>query len=84
MSVEEHFQQALESVKAVADPSPQVLLKLYGLYKQSTAGDVQGKRPGMLDMRGRAKYDAWSAQEGTSQEDAMIAYVEYVEELLGG
>jgi carboxylesterase len=31
---------------------------MYALYKQATAGDVTGARPGMLDVRGRAKYEA--------------------------
>ncbi len=35
-------------------------LALYSLYKQATEGDVSSKRPGMLDMLGRAKWDAWS------------------------
>jgi acyl-CoA-binding protein len=56
---------------------------MYGLYKQSTAGDVAGKRPGMFDMAGRAKYDAWEKRRGTSKEDAMRAYVELVAKLAG-
>jgi len=59
-----------------------VLLELYGLFKQSTAGDVSGKRPGMLDFKGRAKYDAWATRKGMSKDQAMDAYVETVERLL--
>ena len=40
------------------------LLKIYSLYKQASAGDVEGKRPGFTDMVGRAKFDAWAAPEG--------------------
>ena len=67
MSLDEQFQDALEQVKAVASPTPQVLLNLYGLFKQATTGDVTGDRPGMLDMRGRAKYDAWASRKGLSR-----------------
>jgi len=35
-------------------PGPGVLLELYALYKQGSFGEVQGDRPGLLDMKGRA------------------------------
>jgi len=79
---QKEFDQALEQVKTLPDQPPDVLLRLYGLFKQATVGDVSGKRPGMLDMRGRAKYDAWAAKKGTSREDAMQEYVDFVGELL--
>jgi len=82
MSLEEQFQDALVQVKSIAAPTPQILLNLYGLFKQSTTGDVSGSRPGMLDMKGRAKYDAWASRQGMSQDEAKEEYVEYVAELL--
>ena len=65
-------------------PDNDTLLTLYSLYKQGTIGDVQGKRPGLLDFVGRAKYDAWAARQGTSTEVAMQAYVDLVEQLKKG
>ncbi len=62
-------------------PGNEDLLKLYALYKQSTVGDVDGKRPGMMDFVKRAKYDAWAELEGTSQDEAKQAYVDKVEAL---
>src|SRR5712692_9784950 len=58
-----------------------VKLKMYGLFKQSSAGDVTGSRPGFTDIVGRAKYDAWAAVKGTSTEDAMQQYIDLVESL---
>jgi len=82
MATEEEFQAAKARVeKLSARPRNEQLLGLYGLYKQATQGDVSGKRPGMLDLRGRAKYDAWAAREGMSREDARSAYVRLVDEL---
>lgn len=79
MSLEQDFAAAQERVKALSRrPSNEQLLALYGLYKQATAGDVSGKRPGMLDMVGRAKYDAWAKQSGADKAGAMKAYVELV------
>ncbi|XP_009702121.1 PREDICTED: acyl-CoA-binding protein-like [Cariama cristata] len=40
-------------------------------------------RPGMLDFKGKAKWDAWNALKGMSKEDAMKAYIAKVEELKG-
>ena len=38
------------------------------------------ERPGMLDMKGKAKWDAWKAKEGMSQDDAKAAYIAKVQE----
>jgi acyl-CoA-binding protein len=73
------FTQAQRDVtQLAADPGNDAKLALYGLYKQATAGDVSGKKPGMLDMVGRAKYDAWSKVKGLSQDDAKQRYIDYV------
>ena len=55
-------------------------LDFYALFKQGTVGDVNTERPGMLDMKGKAKWDAWKAKEGMSQDDAKAAYVAKVQE----
>ena len=51
------------------------MLALYGLYKQATTGDVTGSRPGVFDVKGRAKWDAWAAKKGTPTEQAIDEYV---------
>jgi acyl-CoA-binding protein len=82
MSLELDFAAAQERVKKLSRrPSNDALLALYGLYKQATEGDATGKRPGMLDMVGRAKYDAWASRRGTDRAGAMQAYVDLVDEL---
>lgn len=62
-------------------PDNDTLLKLYALYKQATAGDASGSRPGFTDFVGRAKYDAWAALKGSAKEQAMRDYVALVESL---
>jgi len=62
-------------------PDNETLLGLYSLFKQASAGDVAGERPGALDMVGRAKYDAWAKRKGTGRDDAMRQYVALVEDL---
>ncbi len=48
----------------------------------ATTGDVTGSRPGMMDFKGRAKWDAWSKKKGTSKDAAMEAYVALVDRLV--
>ena len=82
MSLEDDFQAARESVNGFSKrPTDGELLQLYGLFKQATTGDARGKRPGMLDFRGRAKFDAWASHQGESSEQCMQAYVELVRQL---
>ncbi|HLT13407.1 MAG TPA: acyl-CoA-binding protein [Marinobacter sp.] len=62
-------------------PSNELKLEFYGLYKQATEGDVSGKRPGMMDFVGRAKYDAWEKLKGMSSDEAMQKYIDKLESL---
>ncbi|WP_341581077.1 acyl-CoA-binding protein [Marinobacter metalliresistant] len=62
-------------------PSNEMKLEFYALYKQATAGDASGKRPGMMDFVGRAKFDAWEKLKGMSGDDAMQKYIDKLESL---
>ncbi|MEC7521057.1 MAG: acyl-CoA-binding protein [Myxococcota bacterium] len=85
MADEKEFQAAVDRVQKLPKrPGNDALLELYGLFKQATSGDVSGKRPGMLDMKGRAKFDAWASRKGMSADDARAAYVKVVERLERG
>ena len=76
------FEQAVADSKQLPEkPDNMTLLKIYALFKQATAGDVDGKRPGFTDMVGRAKWDAWSLAKGKSSDEAMQEYVDLVESL---
>ena len=82
MALTEQFSSAQDRVKTLKKtPSTDELLQLYSLYKQATVGYVSGSRPGMLDMKGRAKYDAWTKVRGTQKDDAMQRYVALVDRL---
>ncbi|XP_028291374.1 acyl-CoA-binding protein [Gouania willdenowi] len=76
------FDAAASEVKQLkAKPVDEEMLRVYALFKQSSVGDVNTARPGMLDFTGKAKWDAWEKQKGKSKEDAMTEYVALVEEL---
>lgn len=80
----QRFEQAVKESRNLAErPDNMTLLKIYALYKQGSAGDVEGKRPGFTDMVGRAKWDAWNGLKGTSKDDAMQQYVDLIEDLKG-
>jgi acyl-CoA-binding protein len=81
MSAKSEFDKACKDVKKLSDLSNEQLLDLYGLYKQATEGDATGSRPGMLDLKGRAKFDAWSKLKGTAKEKAMEKYTALVKKL---
>ncbi|XP_058520182.1 acyl-CoA-binding protein-like [Ochotona princeps] len=67
------FEKAAEEVKNIkAKPTdPEMLFICH--YKQATVGDVNTERPGMLDLKSKAKWDAWNELKGTSKESAMKA-----------
>ena len=79
MALTDDFSAAQVRVKQLSrTPDSGELLELYALYKQATVGDATGSRPGMMDIKGRAKFDAWAARKGTSKDAAMEQYIALV------
>ena len=75
MDINQEFQEASKRVNNLPKkPGNDVLLRLYGLFKQGSEGDVVGDRPGGFDFKAIAKYNAWLALKGKSQEDAQKEY----------
>ena len=82
-SLQDRFTQAQQDVNRLPSrPDNDTMLKLYALYKQATKGDVAGDPPGGFDFVARAKFDAWSAMQGTPKEDAMQQYIDLVAAML--
>lgn len=78
------FARAATAAKSLPErPDNETLLRLYGLYKQGSAGDVSGDKPGFFDFVGVAKYEAWEKLRGTTPEQAREQYVSLVRELGG-
>lgn len=76
------FEQALADSKQLSEkPDNATLLKMYSLFKQGSQGDATGDRPGMMDFVARAKFDAWAALKGQTQDSAMQGYIDLVESL---
>ena len=78
------FETATVAAKSLPErPDNDTMLQLYALYKQGSAGDVTGKKPGLFDFVAAAKYEAWERFKGVSQDDAQKQYVDLVKSLGG-
>jgi acyl-CoA-binding protein len=75
------FEKACEKAKNLKNLNNNDMGDLYGLFKQATNGDCNIKKPGFLNMKECAKYDAWKKLEGLSQDDAKIKYTKKVKSL---
>lgn len=84
------FQRAVQALQQPADPKNKkdvgndIKLKLYAFYKQAETGTCVGSRPGMFDLVGRAKFDAWKELGNMSKDDAMEAYIKEVTKIFDG
>ena len=83
MSLDKQFEQAQADTKTLTKrPSDTQLLDLYAFFKQGTEGDNTTSNPGMFDIKGQFKWNAWKDKAGMSKEDAKQKYVDLVNGLL--
>ncbi|UCG01871.1 MAG: acyl-CoA-binding protein [Candidatus Heimdallarchaeota archaeon] len=80
-TIKAKFEDAVQRASNLPNQPPEILLEMYGLYKQALVGDVTGKRPGRVKIKARYKYDAWASRKGMSQEDAMKTYIKLIQKL---
>ncbi len=86
MNISEKFIKAQEDSKNLDErPDNEILLSLYALYKQATAGDAPAEGPSNpFDIVGKAKHEAWAKLIGISSENAQGQYIDLVEKLKEG
>ena len=82
--LQKRFDEIVAKIKALpadgsAQPSNELKLELYALFRQARDGDVHGDKPGLFDMVGKFKYDAWSRTKGVKKDEAMREYVRLAE-----
>ncbi|KAI4470407.1 acyl-coa-binding domain-containing protein 6 [Holotrichia oblita] len=53
----------------------EILISLYGYYKQATAGPCKVSKPSWYDVKGKTKWEAWNKLGDMPQMQAKIAYV---------
>jgi len=51
------------------------------IYVEATVGDNNTSKPGMLDLKGKAKWESWNNYKGKSQAAAQQEYVALVQQL---
>ena len=83
MELKEKFLQAAADSKSLSEkPSNDTLLNLYSLYKQASEGDVSSDPPSNpFDFVAKAKYEAWTALKGKTNEQAMTDYIALIDKL---
>ncbi|THV05447.1 ACBP-domain-containing protein [Dendrothele bispora CBS 962.96] len=77
--IDAQFDRAVEIVQGLPKTGPiqtDYEEKLTILYKQATVGNVTSPRPGIWDMLGRAKWDAWAKHKDLDPYEAKWLYVE--------
>ncbi|MFE3866332.1 acyl-CoA-binding protein [Streptomyces goshikiensis] len=77
-TVSRKFLDAAERAKGLEIKDNDIILNIYGLYKQATVGDNFTDMPGMFDLKGRAKWNAWMSKHGMTQEDARLRYIDAI------
>ncbi|CAN8025813.1 unnamed protein product, partial [Ixodes persulcatus] len=83
-SPSEKFNQAVKDLNNVPqEPSNDVKLQLYALFKQATVGKCNVAKPGTFDFVGKAKWEAWNKLRDMSQDDAQNEYAAIVTKLTG-
>ncbi len=83
LELEIEFDDYVQKVRSAPEQSNEILLELYGLYKQSTIGDCNIEQPSFIYMKERAKYNAWKSNEGIKSEVAMKRYIKLCKKILG-
>ncbi|KAJ7283500.1 hypothetical protein C8J57DRAFT_1292747 [Mycena rebaudengoi] len=80
VNIDAQFFRAVEIVQGLPKTGPiqtgyDEKLTMYSLYKQATVGNVTSPRPGIWDMLGRAKWDAWAKHKDLDSYEAKWLYV---------
>ncbi|KAI5967024.1 UTP4 [Candida pseudojiufengensis] len=87
---------SIETIKALSSrsnygslprPPAENRVKLYGLYKQATEGDVKGLMPRPVgfsseDEGAKKKWDAWKREEGLPKTEAKKRYISFLIETM--
>lgn len=80
-SLKKQFESTVDFAQSTGngiDMNNEQKLTLYALYKQATQGDISGKKPGRMNVVARTKYTAREAYSGMSADEAMQAYIDFV------
>jgi len=81
--IDVEFKAAQERLNTLTeDPGNMTKLQIYALFKQSSVGPCNVKKPGMTDFVGRAKWSAWNDLGNLTQDGAKQKYIDLVDSLV--
>lgn len=81
VSLENRFKEACDYVSINSSKLDQdLLVRLYGFYKQATVGNCNTPKPNYFDFRSRFKWKWWSSLAGATKTQAMQAYIHVLSE----
>lgn len=63
-------------------PTNDELLSLYKYYKQSVVGNNDTTKPGLLNIRAKAKWEAWTSVKDLSKHNSEVEYIKLVNEMI--
>lgn len=82
MDLENKFLKASKEIKTLSYlPNERDLLILYGLYKQSTIGDINKPKPKFWETKQIKKWNSWNSFKSLSKDKAMQKYINLVNSL---
>lgn len=83
MDQQKEFDDAVQKINSLTvRPTDEEMLELYGLYKQSTVGNVNISKPYFWNTVERAKYDVWESKKCMHPIDAKKKYAKYANAII--
>jgi len=77
--LEEKFNESVNKVNKLEEkPSNEILLKLYGLYKQVTVGNINIPQPSFFNYKLSEKWKSWNECKDIETEKAQQKYIDIV------
>lgn len=87
MSIEDRFNAAVNVIRGLPkngpyQPSNDMLLTFYSLFKQATNGKCRERKPAFWDIVKKAKWEAWNRLGEMPKEVAMQKYVDELKKIV--
>lgn len=87
MSIEDRFNAAVNVIRGLPkngpyQPSNDMLLTFYSLFKQATNGKCRERKPAFWDVVKKAKWEAWNRLGEMPKEVAMQKYVDELKKIV--
>tara|TARA_E500000178_G_C16711215_1_gene612790 strand:+ start:59 stop:328 length:270 start_codon:yes stop_codon:yes gene_type:complete len=80
-NIKDCFEKSIQQVKNLDNnkkPSDDILLRLYGLYKQITLGNINTNKPSIFNYKLLKKWESWNECKDMETEKAQQKYIDIV------